>query len=102
MNRIKIGVFFTALLLILGLSACATGDQTKGYVTGVSVANRTVTVDGQLIHVPKNISMTKGGTPVALQDIMIGNRVSVRTEKASDGSVQAKAILLLGVERGKK
>jgi len=102
MNRTKLGVFVTTFLLILGLSACATGDQVKGYVTGVSVANRTVTVDGQLIHVPQNTRVTKGGTPAALQDIMIGNRVSVRTDKASDGSVQAKAILLLGVERGKK
>jgi len=102
MSRTKIGLLVVSMMLVLGLAACATGPQVNGNVTGISLANRTLTVDGQLIHVPKNIRMIKSGNPIPMQSIAIGDRVVVRYQQSSDGGREAANILLLPSNSGKE
>ena len=61
-----------------------------------------MTVDGELIHVPKNIRMTKGGTPIALQDIAIGNRVNARVHDGTNAPPDATALTVLAQGSGKE
>jgi len=82
-------------VITLTLAGCQTGRPVKGYVTGRSEADRTITIDGQLIHVPRNIHMTKAGTPIALQDIYIGDRVDARVNEGTNTPPDANAITVL-------
>jgi hypothetical protein len=89
-------------VLSIALVGCATGHQVKGYVTGTSEADRTVTIDGQVIHVPRNISMNEGGTPIALQDIAIGDKVDARVNDNTNNPPDANAITVIAIGNGKE
>ena len=88
-------------VLTLALTGCQTGRPVKGYVTGRSEAQRTININDELIHVPRNIHMTKGGTPIALQDINIGDRVDARVSEGTNTPPDAKAITVLSTGAGK-
>ena len=100
-NKFKLMGIVAAAVLSIALVGCATGRQVKGYVTGTSVADRTLTIDGQLIHVPKNIRMKKAGTAIALQDIAIGDRVDARVNDDTNSPPDANALIVLSSGAGK-
>jgi len=89
-------------VITLTLAGCQSGRQVKGYVKDRSEQERTIVIDGELIHVPRNIRMTKAGTPIALQDINIGDRVDARVDdKGTNSLPDANAITVLSIGNGK-
>lgn len=102
MNKSKLSLFVAAIAAVLFVAGCATGRQVKGYVTGVSVADRTITINGELVHVPKNIHMVRAGTAIALQDVKIGDRVDARVKEGTNNPPDATAFVVLSSGSGKE
>jgi hypothetical protein len=94
-TKIKLLGVAVAAVMTLALVGCQSGRPVKGYVTNRNEVNRTIEIDGQLINVPRNIHMTKAGTPIALQDINIGDKVDARVSEGTNTPPDANAITVL-------
>jgi len=54
-----------------------------------------LTVDGKKIATTASTSIMKGGKPITLADIQVGDMVKVAASKSTDGSLQAVSIEVL-------
>lgn len=71
-------------------TAAADREKISGTVEALSDDN--FTVKGQTVHVTSASSVTKGGTPIKLSDISVGDKVTVSTIKNSEGKLLAVTV----------
>lgn len=103
LKKFIVGLAFASAMAIPAIvhaqqpSSPSTKSEVTASETSVSgkiteKTSRAITVSGQSIAVTSATSITKGGERVKLEDLKVGDRVSVSTIKTEDGRILAVTV----------